>query len=145
MKSKLINSTGQITYVLIFDKGDEVAAGILSFAEEHNISAASFTAIGAFSDALLGFFDFSSKDYKKIPMPGQTEVLALTGDIAQQDGKPKIHAHVVLGKPDGAAYGGHLLEAHVDPTLEVILIQSPAYLQRKTDKRTGLGLITLPS
>ena len=49
----------------------------------------------------------------------------------------------VLGKSDGAALGGHLLEAHVRPTLEVTLVESPKHLRRKHDQETGLALIRL--
>ena len=58
-------------------------------------------------------------------------------------GQAEIHAHVVLGKSDGTALRGHLLEAHVRPTLEVMLIESPRHLQRKHGKETGLALIRL--
>jgi len=73
------------------------------------------------------------------------EVLSLVGDIALHGEEPKVHAHVVLGKSDGTAWGGHLVEAHVRPTLEVILTESPVHLHRKTDPNTGLALIDLES
>lgn len=143
MKSKLINQNGQKTYALVFETGDEVMESIQRFAGEHNLHASQFTAIGAFRDVVLGFFDFSIKDYKKIPVDEQVEVLTLAGDITLAEGKHKIHAHVVVGKEDGTTRGGHLLKAHVRPTLEVILTESPAYLQRKKDEATGLALIAL--
>jgi len=70
-------------------------------------------------------------------------VLSLAGDIALDEGKPQVHAHVVVGKSDGTAHGGHLLEAHVRPTLEVILVESPQHVQRQTDRESGLALIRL--
>ncbi len=77
------------------------------------------------------------------PVYGYVEVLSLVGDIAVVDGEPEIHAHVVVGLADGAARGGHLLEAHVRPTLEVVVSEAPAYLRRKKDPETGLPLIDL--
>ncbi len=72
------------------------------------------------------------------------EVLSLVGTIAlKDDGEPQVHAHVVLGRSDGTTRGGHLLEAYVRPTLEVVIIESPEHLQRRTDKETGLPLIGL--
>ncbi len=65
----------------------------------------------------------------------------MIGDIALHGSEPKIHAHIVLGKRDGSAHGGHLLEAYVRPTLEVILVDSPAYLKRVHDEQSGLALI----
>jgi predicted DNA-binding protein with PD1-like motif len=141
MKSKFIAEQDGRTLVVVFDKGEEVAAGLLEVAERHNMSAASFTAIGALSDVTLGYFDRERKDYKKIPIKEQVEVLALTGNIALSDGRPKAHAHVVIGKADGTAHGGHLLEAHVWPTLEMVITESPLYLERKFDRATGLALI----
>jgi predicted DNA-binding protein with PD1-like motif len=92
----------------------------------------------------LGYFDWRRKDYQKIPLREQVEVLSLLGDVAlDEKGGPKIHAHVVVGRSDGNAHGGHLLEAHVRPTLEVILVESPRHLQRRHDPESGLGLIRL--
>ncbi|MGZ5090509.1 MAG: hypothetical protein ACXWIP_05120 [Burkholderiales bacterium] len=51
----------------------------------------------------------------------------------------------MLGLRDGSARGGHLLEAHVRPTLEVILTESPGYLKREFDPVSGLALIRLGS
>jgi len=107
------------------------------------LSGSHLTAIGALSDVTLGYFDRARKDYKRIPLAEQVEVLALVGDIALDQGEPKVHAHIVVGKGDGAAHGGHLLEAHVWPTLEVILVESPEHLRRETDEETGLALIRL--
>ena len=145
MKSKLITDAAKKTWALIFEKGDEVMAGLKQFAREKDLSASQFTAIGAFSDLTLGYFDLEKKDYKKIPIREQVEVLSLLGDVTQGESGKKIHAHVVVGKSDGTAHGGHLVEAHVMPTLEVILAESPAHLQRKHDLETDLALIDLAS
>jgi predicted DNA-binding protein with PD1-like motif len=77
----------------------------------------------------------------RIPIREQVEVLALVGDVAMAKEQPKIHAHVVVGKRDATAHGGHLLEARVRPTLEVVLIESPATLARHHDAESGLALI----
>jgi predicted DNA-binding protein with PD1-like motif len=141
MKSTLLDATGPRTWALIFDKGDEPVAGLTTFAKAQKLGAAHFTAIGAFSDVTLGYFDRAKRDYKKIPLHEQVEVLSLIGDVALDKGEPKIHAHVVVGRADGEARGGHLLEAHVWPTLEVVLVESPRHLRKRHDPETGLALI----
>ena len=144
MKAKLLHQQdGQKTFAVVFDTGDEVVSGLLAFAKEKGLAGSHFTAIGAFSDITFGFFDLDKKDYQKLQINEQVEVLSLIGDIALSKGEPKVHAHVVVGKSDGTAHGGHLLEAHVRPTLEVIVIESPEHLVRKTDDETGLALIDL--
>src|ERR1041385_6622728 len=111
MKSKVLNENGERTLALIFETGDEGMKELKSFAEEHSLTASHFTGIGAFGDATLGYFDWQKKDYKKIPVREQVEVLTLVGDITlDANGEPKIHAHVVVGRSDGTALGGHLLE-----------------------------------
>ncbi len=92
---------------------------------------------------MLGYFDWQRKEYRRIPIDEQVEVLNLTGNIALEGGEPKLHSHIVLGKADGTAHGGHLLEAHVRPTLEVIVTESPRHLERRSDPETGLALLRL--
>ena len=144
MKARLINEQGEKTYVLIFERGDEVAATLLKFAKEESLAAAHFTAIGGFSNVILGYFSRERKQYQKIPLHEQVEVLSLVGDIAlKEDGTPQVHAHVIVGDASGLARGGHLMEAHVWPTLELILEESPAHLRRRSDPESGLALISL--
>ena len=142
MQSKLINDGPQKTYVLVLDKGDEAVGSIEGFARENCIAAAQLTGIGAFSDVVLGFFDWEMKDYRRIPLNEQVEVVSLLGDIALgPNGKPALHPHVVVSRADGIAMGGHLLEAHVRPTLEVVLTESPRHLHKRKDSDSGLALI----
>jgi predicted DNA-binding protein with PD1-like motif len=142
MQSRLINDGPQKTYVLVLEYGDEVASSVERFAVEQGLSAAQITGIGAFSDAMLGFFDWETKDYRKIPVREQVEVVSLVGDVAQgPGGKPALHVHVVVSRSDGAAMGGHLLEAHVRPTLEIVVTESPKHLHKRKDPESGLALI----
>lgn len=143
MKSTMLQSAAEKTFAVIFSTGDEVASGLLDFARAHRVTAAHFTAIGAFSDATLGYFDWEKKDYLKIPVNEQVEVISLIGDIALEKGAPKLHAHVVVGRRDGSVMGGHLIEAHVRPTLEIIFEESPARLTREIDPESRLALIRL--
>jgi uncharacterized protein len=140
MRSRIVD-TQPSTYALIFETGDEVAGGLASFAREHQLSASHFTAIGGFQDVVLGYFDWNKREYERIPIREQVEVLSLIGDIALDRGTPKVHAHVVIGKSDGTAHGGHLLEAHVRPTLEVIVVESAGELRKSYDPLSKLDLI----
>ena len=141
MRQRIINQTPK-TYVVVFETGDEIAEGLKAFANEQNLSAASFKAIGALSSVELGWFDWESKTYKpSVKLSEQMELLSLIGDIALDKGKPAVHAHAVIGKKDGTAHGGHLLKAVVRPTCEIIVTESPAHLQKQFDAESGLALI----
>lgn len=140
MNTRELNHNGQTTHALIFATGDEVMAGLRDFTREHNVQAAHFTGIGAFQSATVAYFDWETKDYLKIPVDEQVEVLVLAGDIAWKDDKPVVHAHVVLGHRHGSTTGGHLIEAVVRPTLEVTFTEGGA-LKRRYDPESGLALI----
>jgi predicted DNA-binding protein with PD1-like motif len=127
----------------VFEKQDEVRKALLEFASTNRFADAHLSAIGAFSEVTLGFFDRQQKAYRKIPINEQVEVLTFTGNIVQKDGRPSLHAHVVVGKADGTAHGGHFLGGRVWPTLEMILSEMPVHLRRSHDEETGLALIRL--
>jgi predicted DNA-binding protein with PD1-like motif len=138
----LHETDGLRTFALVLRHGDKVCETLLGFARERELSAASISAIGAFSSATLGFFDWERKDYARILVEEQVEVLSLTGDVSlAPDSTSQLHMHVVLGKRDGTAHGGHLLEAEVRPTLEVMVIETPPELRRRHDPESGLALI----
>ncbi|HEV8441762.1 MAG TPA: PPC domain-containing DNA-binding protein [Methylomirabilota bacterium] len=144
MKSKLLHEAhGQRTFALVFDAGDEAVAGIRDFAKREALNAGHFTAIGAFDRVVLGYFEWTEKTYRRIPVNEQVEALSLVGNVVLKDGEPQVHAHVVVGKGDGSAHGGHLLEARVRPTLEVVVVESPEHLRRVHDEASGLALIRL--
>jgi len=142
MRSKLLHDdNGLKTFAIVFDKNDDVRKNLLEFANTNRLADAYLTAIGAFSEVTLGFFDRQQKSYKKISIKEQVEVLSFTGNFVQKDGKPRLHAHVVVGKADGTAHGGHFLEGRVWPTLEMIVSEMPMHLRRTQDEDSGLALI----
>ena len=143
MQSKLLLDRAERTFVVVFDKGEEVVEGLTTFASRQRLRASQITAIGALSDVTLGYFDRESRQYQRIPLAEQVEVLSLLGVVTLDGEKPKVHSHIVVGRRDGGAHGGHLLEGHVWPTLEVIVEESPKHLQRRHDAASGLALIDL--
>lgn len=141
MQSKQISQESrQRTHVLIFESGDRIVSELEEYVAREQVQAARFTAIGALESCMMAFFDWETKEYSNIPVKEQTEVLVLAGDVAWHEGKPVVHAHVVLGKADGSAIGGHLKEARVRPTLELFMEEHGA-LKRRHDPESGLPLI----
>jgi uncharacterized protein len=144
LKSKLLFQENQLkTFALVFDKDDDVVPLLLQFAEENNLHGARLSGIGAFQRVRLGYFDRDARKYQPISIDEQVELLSFIGNFARKDGKAKLHAHVIVGKRDGTAHGGHLLEGHVWPTMEIMVVETPAYLQRTLDEGTGLALLDL--
>jgi predicted DNA-binding protein with PD1-like motif len=141
MHFKLVQETPK-TFVLVFDTGDELAGTLTKFASEQKLASASFKAIGALSFAKLGWFNWQSKQYEpSVVLNEQLELLSIIGDVALKDGEPQVHAHAIVGKRDGTAHGGHLLEARVRPTCELVLSESPSHLRKEFDPAAGIALI----
>jgi predicted DNA-binding protein with PD1-like motif len=138
---ELSRSAGGATHVLVFDRGEEVMAALDAWCRDQEVTAARLTGIGAFSDAVLGWFDWEAKRYRQIDVDEQVELLSLTGDVALAEDEPAVHAHVVVGRRDGSTRGGHLLRAHVRPTLELVVDATPAHLRKRHDPESGLALI----
>ncbi len=143
MKSKAWSTGSDRTFVLVCDKDDEPVSALTEFARDHHLLGASFTAIGAFRSVTLGYFDPDGMQYRHNRVDEQVEVLSLVGDVAEDGGAPRVHAHVVVGRRDGTTRGGHLLSAEVWPTLEIVLVETPTPLRKRSDPETGLALIDL--
>jgi predicted DNA-binding protein with PD1-like motif len=104
------------TFAVILETGEEVMQCLQQFVASKRTFAAQLTAIGAFSDVVLLYFDWEEKDYRRMPIKEQVEVASLVGDVAQDpQGDPTPHIHPVIGRHDGSAMAGHLGEAHVRP------------------------------
>ena len=143
MQTRLLNDAALRTFAVVLDTDDEVVDCLQRFASENGLTAASFTGLGALRQVVVGYFDWQAKDYSRIEIAEQVEVLALTGNIALDGEKPKLHPHIVVGKRDGSAHGGHLLAGYVRPTLELVVTETPVHLRRHSDAETGLALLRL--
>jgi predicted DNA-binding protein with PD1-like motif len=144
MKSKKLTDGPERSFALVLESGEEAMACLKRFAADERLDAAHFTAIGAFQDAVLGFYELERKAYRRNPVREQVEVVSLVGDVTggeKAGDPPTVHAHVVVGRADGTALGGHLMEAHVRPTLEIVITETPAHLRRRKDAASGLALI----
>lgn len=143
MQQKLLNeSGGQRTFAVVLDSGEEAMECLQAFAKKQQISAAQITAIGAFENVVLEYFDWNSKQYLSNEVNEQVEVASMIGDVATApSGEPSLHVHLVVGRRDGSALAGHLGSGRVRPTLEVLVTESPAHLQKVKDPTTGLALI----
>jgi uncharacterized protein len=143
MRTKVVEDADVVTYIAVGDPGDEAVTALTQFARAERLEAARLTAIGAFERATVGWFDRAARQYRRIPVDEQCEVLSLIGDVAAGQDGPVLHVHVVLGLADGTTRGGHLLEGWVFPTLEVVVTEAPAELRKVMHPDLGIALIDL--
>ena len=142
MRTSEIDTGRQRVLVVVCDKGEDPVETVTAAVHEHGILAAQVTAVGGLQGGELGYFDRVAREYLRIPVAEQVEVLSLIGDVAGQGGSPRLHLHAVLGRRDGSTIGGHLLRGEVWPTLEVMVTEVAPELAKRYDPETGLSLIS---
>lgn len=142
MKVQLLSENGGVkSYAIVLTKGDEVMSGLSDFARQNKVTSATFTAIGAFSQVTVAWFDEHKKEFKLIPIKQQVELVSMIGDVALSGEQPAVHTHVSVASSDGTVRGGHLINAFVFPTLELFMTVYPTPLKKQLDEATGLKLI----
>jgi len=143
MKSKVVEDADVVTYVVVCDPGDEAIGALSQFVRSEDLTAAQITAVGGFERATVGWFDPATRQYRRIPVDEQCELLSLLGDVAMGQDGPVLHVHATLGLSDGTTRGGHLLEGRVYPTLEAVVTETPAQLRKVVRPDVGIPLIDL--
>ena len=123
-------------------KGDDLLGALTNICQELGITLGEVKAIGAVSRARVGYYHQDTRQYEWLELDRHLEILALEGNISLKDGKPFVHAHVILGDGEGRAYGGHLAEGTVVFALEFVIqeLKADSSLNRQMDEETGLFL-----
>ena len=139
----MIVSEDSNNYVLVLKRGEKLVQNLESFAVSRGIEAAWLSALGAVLQAELAYYDLEKKEYQYHKLDETLEIASLSGNIALFEGKPTLHAHVVLADQNLKTYGGHLKEATIGGTCEVYLKLASGQYKRKQDGGTGLKLLDL--
>ncbi len=101
------------------DRGDNLFEALLKVASSLKLASAHISGIGALKDIELGYFDVDKKEYLRKTFEKDSELLSLDGNIAQQNDKPVLHLHAVLGDQNFQCFGGHLFNPTVAVTAEI--------------------------
>ena len=126
---------------LVRAKHDSDIIGFLTeIAKRNAITTATFTAIGALKRAKLAFYDQEKQEYHEMELDAPYEIASCVGNISMKNGRPFVHAHIVLADKEGNTRAGHLLEGIVFATELHLQELTGTKLERKNDKVTGLSL-----
>lgn len=141
MKTILKENT---TFVLRFDKGEELFSSLCAFCKENHIASGSFFAIGATEKIVISFYDGINKKYLDKTIDSELEIIALNGIIALLDNVVMSHAHGSFSFPDMTLLGGHMKELYVGSTTEVVLTSFTGVIVREFNEDIGLNLMKDP-
>lgn len=128
-------------YVVRLERGEEIISSITDLVKKEDITLGRISGIGAVDRAVIGLFEMDTKEYHKKEFTGDFEILNLSGNISQMDGKDYLHFHITLGDKEFNAYGGHLNEAVISATCEIIIDVIEGTIDRERDKDLGLNLL----
>lgn len=136
-----IVSANNNSYVLRFDKGEEVAQGIMDFCATHSIAAAWVQLLGATDHVVLSYYNLQTKKYEDHELREDLEVTSVAGNLGMLDGKPILHIHGTFASRDLSVKGGHIKSLVVSATVEVHVRPLSGEIQRAYDPATGLNLM----
>lgn len=140
---KAIGLTGRKDYLVGLRKDADLLSEIGRRVGELDISAATFTAIGAVQNAEIAYYDQGVKEYVTQSLPDPMEMVSCTGNVAWKADSSEmvVHAHAVFGRRDGSLVGGHVVSATLFAG-ELHLVSAAERLVRRFDRETGLHLLS---
>lgn len=132
-------------YLIRLFKGEKIVESLQKFCKKESLVSGSLTAIGGASDIELGYYNLETKQYQWKTFQEVHEIVSLTGNISLVENEPFLHIHTVISNNNFETFGGHLKEATVSATCEVILTNLNAETGREMDDEIGLRLLKLES
>ncbi len=128
------------TLVVRIDRGEEILSCVKAVAVREAVRLARVSALGAVGSFTVGAFDTAHKTYRSNRFEGDYEIVSLTGTIDTMDGAFYCHLHMSAGDAEGRVFGGHLNEAVVSGTCEMVIDCIPGTVDRAFDEDVGLNL-----
>lgn len=130
-------------YFIKLKRGENIVEILTKFCQQEQIKFGTISAIGGIDQATLGWYELAIKSYHWKDFSGNFEVVSLTGNVVLLNGQPFLHLHTVFSDESHQAFAGHLKEARVAVTLEVVIKKIAAEVERKMDDEIGLNLLDL--
>lgn len=129
------------TYFIRLDRGDDLMSSLKEFAMKEKLSSGSLSGIGALEEVELGFYHLKDQVYQRKTFSHEYELISMTGNLSILEEEPFFHIHCVLGDDQYKAFGGHVFNAKVAVTCEVVFQKMNISMKRKMNCEIGLNLI----
>ncbi len=104
------------------ETGEKLMESLRVVAAESNIKAAAITSgLGMLTEVKIGFFRPQEDRYDEHTLAGEYEICSLQGNVMRHEGQPYPHVHGVFSDAESRAFGGHIMEATCQFTMEIFL------------------------
>ncbi len=141
MKAKKITVS---RWIIRLEKGEEIVQTLKKFCSQQHLTGGQFNGIGAVGSVTVGLFEMENKQYHSLELVGDYEITSLMGNLSTMKGEAYLHLHVTISDKNHRVFGGHLNQAVVSATAEIILEEFPDLGERYFDDEAGLNLLDLP-
>lgn len=141
MKSKTLENG----YLIRLEKGERIIETLTVFCQRMSIDSGVISGIGGASDITLGYYDLTTKKYAWRNFEKIYEIVSMTGNLSIVNDIPFFHIHMVISDDNFQSFGGHLKEATVGATCELVIQQVNMPLTRSFDNEIGLKLLDFES
>ena len=128
------------TIIARMDRGEEITAQVRKIAEAEQIKLASIEALGALNDFHVGLFDVTEKKFHGNHFHGAYEMVSHTGTINTMNGEFYSHLHMCAADVNANVYGGHLVDATISATCEMVIRILDGTVDREYSEEVGLNL-----
>lgn len=128
------------TIILRMDRGEEILETLKTIALKENIKLASVSAIGACDHFVAGVYSIPEQKYYKNEFNGVFEITALVGNINTMNGEYYAHLHITCADEKCNCLGGHLNEARISATCEMVINIIEGNVDRVKNPDTGINV-----
>lgn len=128
-------------YVIRLEKGEEIVAKVKELCEKEDVKLASLSGIGAVNKVTAGLFQTKEKKYVSKTYEGDMEIVSLGGNVSLMNGETYLHFHISVANEAGEVRGGHLTEAFISATGELVLTRIEGTVDREYSDEIGLNLL----
>ena len=118
--------------------GDLINKSLTEISVKENISNAWINGIGAIDSVEVGYMDVVNKKYQKRNFNDNYELISLIGNITIKDGVPFVHTHITFSDTEYKVFGGHLFDAKITATGEIILTVANSKIDRQFNENVGI-------
>ena len=126
--------------LLRVDRGEEILASLETVVRREGILLGQVQALGAVDKVTAGIYDVEKQQYNKRTLTGDFEIVSLTGTVDTMNGAYYSHLHISIADRNFQVWGGHLNEAVVSGTCELVLTVISGAIDRQKDPQVGLNV-----
>lgn len=129
-------------HFITLTKDEEIMQTMIDFCDDKKIQSGFFHGIGGISSGIIAHFNVKIKRFRTKIINEHMEIAGLFGIISRYNNKPHIHCHASFADVYMQVIGGHLKEAIVGSSVEIVVQETNHKIERQIDQVTELNFLS---